>query len=77
MAKKTSKIAKSVKSAVKKVLPKKAVKKEVKKAADPDWKKYFKEVKEVGDRIEIKSHNGRTMDFKDMDSAISWAIDNL
>ena len=77
MAKKTSKLAKSVKSAVKKVLPKKAVKKEVKKAADPDWKKYFKEVKEVGDRIEIKSYNGRTMDFKYMDSAISWAVDNL
>ena len=47
------------------------------KKAESDSKKYFREVKKVGDRIEVKSHSGRVMDFKDLDSAISWAKDSL
>ena len=56
---------------------KKVVKKKITKKAEPDTKKYFSEVKNVGDRIEVKSHSGRVMDFKDLDSAINWAQDNL
>ena len=47
------------------------------KKTEPDTKKYFSEVKNVGDRIEVKSHSGRVMDFKDLDSAITWAKDSL
>ena len=56
---------------------KRVVKKTVTKKAEPDTKKYFSEVKKVGDRIEVKSHSGRVMDFKDLDSAINWAKDSL
>ena len=60
-----------------KKVTKKVVKKKATKKAEPDSKKYFSEVKKVGDRIEVKSHNGRVMDFKDLDSAINWAKDSL
>ena len=56
---------------------KKVAKKKVTKKAKVDSKKYFLEVKNVGDRIEVKSHSGRVMDFKDLDSAIDWAKDSL
>ena len=61
-------------------MAKKATKKVVKKTtkkAEPDTKKYFSEVKKVGDRIEVKSHNGRVMDFDNLDNAINWAKDSL
>lgn len=56
---------------------KKVAKKKITKKEKVDSKKYFSEVKNVGDRIEVKSHNGRVMDFKDLDSAINWAKDSL
>ena len=56
---------------------KKVAKKKVTKKEKVDSKKYFSEVKNVGDRIEVKSHSGRVMDFKDLDSAIDWAKDSL
>ena len=58
-------------------MPRKKATKKTAKKADPDIKKYFSKVKNVGDRIEVKSHSGRVMDFKDLDSAISWAKDSL
>ena len=56
---------------------KKVAKKKVTKKEKVDSKKYFSEVKNVGDRIEVKSHSGRVMDFKDLDSAITLAKDSL
>ena len=56
---------------------KKVAKKKVTKKEKVDSNKYFSEVKNVGDRIEVKSHSGRVMDFKDLDSAITWAKDSL
>ena len=58
-------------------MPKKKATKKATKKVEADTKKYFKEVKKVGDRIEVKSHSGRVMDFKDLDSAINWAKDSL
>ena len=52
-------------------------KKKATKKVEADTKKYFKEVKKVGDRVEITSYNGRVMDFKDLDSAIIWAQSHL
>ena len=56
---------------------KKVAKKKVTKKEKVDSKIYFSEIKNVGDRIEVKSHSGRVMDFKDLDSAITWAKDSL
>ena len=50
----------------------KKTKKETKKVASKT-----KKVKKVGDRLEVKSHTGRVMDFKDLDTAIQWAKDSL
>ena len=58
-------------------MPKKKVTKKTTKKVELDTKQYFKEVKKVGDRIQITSHNGRVMDFKDLDSAIIWAQSHL
>ena len=56
---------------------KKVAKKKVTKKEKVDSKIYFSEIKNVGDRIEVKSHSGRVMDFKDLDSAITWAKASL
>ena len=58
-------------------MPKKKATKKATKKVEADTKKYFKEVKKVGDRVEITSYNGRVMDFKDLDSAIIWAQSHL
>jgi hypothetical protein len=58
-------------------MPRKKTTKKIAKTAEPDSKKYFSEVKKVGDRLEVKSHTGRVMDFKDLDTAIQWAKDSL